>query len=98
MGTIYQKAFAVNVDLRTLGVLQYTGAMVPTLIGAYVMEGFDINWTWEFIGALAWLVIVLSIGAISLLMVILRHGEVSRVASLFYLVPPVTGPDGVRLV
>ena len=53
-------------------------------------EEYAVDWNFEFIGALAWLVLVLSIGAISLLMLIIRHGEVSKVASLFYLVPPVT--------
>ncbi len=90
LGTIYQKAFAVKFDLRTGGVLQNIGALVPTGIAAYLLEGFDIKWTWEFIGALSWLVLVLSIGAISLLMLIIRHGDVSKVSTLFYLVPPVT--------
>ena len=90
LGTIYQKAFAVKFDLRTGGVLQNIGALVPTGIAAYCLEGFDITWTWEFIGALSWLVLVLSIGAISLLMLIIRHGDVSKVSTLFYLVPPVT--------
>jgi len=35
-------------------------------------------------------VVVLSIGAVTLLMVLIRLGEAARVASLFYLVPPVT--------
>jgi drug/metabolite transporter (DMT)-like permease len=90
LGTIYQKAFAVKFDLRTGGVLQYLGALIPTVIVAYYFEDFEVDWTLEFVGAMAWLVLVLSIGAISLLMLIIRHGEVSKVASLFYLVPPVT--------
>lgn len=90
LGTIYQKAFAVQLDLRTGGVLQYLGALIPTGIAAYLIEGFDVTWTWEFVGALLWLVLVLSIGAISLLMLIIRHGEITKIATLFYLVPPVT--------
>lgn len=89
-GTIYQKAFAVKFDLRTGGVLQYIGALVPTALVAYFLEGFDIRWTAEFIGALSWLVVVLSFGAITLLMLIIRHGEISKISTLFYLVPPVT--------
>ena len=89
-GTIYQKAFAIKFDLRTGGVLQYIGALVPTALVAYFMEGFEVRWTAEFIGAVAWLVVVLSFGAITLLMLIIRHGDVSKTATLFYLVPPVT--------
>ena len=44
----------------------------------------------ELIFAMAWLVLVLSIGAIFLLMLLIREGEMSKVASLFYLVPAVT--------
>ncbi|PLX35755.1 MAG: EamA family transporter [Hyphomicrobiales bacterium] len=89
-GTIYQKAFSTAADLRTGGVVQYAAALVLIVPAALWFETNQINWTPEFIGALGWLVIVLSLGAISLLMFIIRHGEVSKVATLFYLVPPVT--------
>ena len=45
------------------------------------------RWSGELIFALAWLVIVLSVGAISLLYYLIEHGEATRVASLFYLTP-----------
>ena len=48
------------------------------------------RWTGEFVFALAWLVLVLSIGAIPLLYILIRKGAATRVASLFYLVPPAT--------
>jgi drug/metabolite transporter (DMT)-like permease len=50
----------------------------------------DIVWTGEFVFALGWLVIVLSLGAITLLYIMIRRGAAAKVASLFYLVPPVT--------
>ncbi len=90
LGTIYQKAFVVGEDLRTSGVLQFTGAIIVVGVGAFLLETMRVEWTPQFIGALVWLVIVLSLGAISLLILIIRHGEVSRIATLFYLVPPVT--------
>ena len=40
--------------------------------------------------ALAWLVLVLSIGAISLLYLLIKRGKATAVSSLFYLTPPVT--------
>lgn len=46
--------------------------------------------TGEFVFALAWLVLVLSVGAISLLYLLLRRGAASHVASPFFLVPPTT--------
>ncbi|MCC2111339.1 MAG: DMT family transporter, partial [Hyphomicrobiales bacterium] len=58
-------------------------------IGALATESFAIDWTPEFVFALGWLVLVLSIGAISLLMILIREGAVSKVATLIYLVPAV---------
>ena len=48
------------------------------------------QWTPQFAFALGWLVLVLSTGAIGLLYTMIRHGEASRVSSLFFLTPPVT--------
>ncbi len=90
IGTVYQKRFATGTDLMTGGVFQYIGALAVVGIGALIVERFEIAWTGEFIIALAWLVLVLSIGAISLLMLLIRAGAVSRIASLFYLVPAMT--------
>ena len=59
-----------------------------------VVDGFleanTLRWTGEFVFAIAWLVLVLSIGAISLLFYLIEHGEATRVASLFYLTPLTT--------
>ncbi len=51
------------------------------------------EWTGEFVFALFWLIFVLSLGAISLLMLLIRKGELSRVADLFYLVPAATATE-----
>ena len=53
-------------------------------------ENYRIEWTGDFLFALGWLVLVLSIGAISLLNVLIRNGSAVNVASLFYLTPPTT--------
>ena len=89
-GTLYQKRFCTGMDLRSGAVIQYLGALVPIGIAAIATETMRIQWTTDFILAMAWLVLVLSVGAISLLMALTRMGEAARVASLFYLVPPVT--------
>ncbi len=90
LGTIYQKAFSAAADLRTGGVIQYIAVLVVMGPAALLLEDNTIIWSAHFIGALGWLVIVLSLGAISLLMIIIRHGEISKVTTLFYLVPAVT--------
>lgn len=89
-GTVYQKRFCQGMDLRTGTVIQYVAAAVVTGIAAPLVETMQVQWTGEFVFAVGWLVLVLSIGAISLLMLMIRWGEVARVASFFYMVPPVT--------
>jgi drug/metabolite transporter (DMT)-like permease len=89
-GTLYQKRHCTGMDLRTGAVVQYAGAAMIMLPAALTLETMRIQWAGDFIFALAWLVLVLSVGAISLLMTLIRLGEAARVASLFYLVPPVT--------
>ncbi len=89
LGTIYQKRFATGVPLFTGGVYQYIGGTLTVALGAVLFERFEIDWTPEFIFALSWLILVLSIGAISLLMILIREGAVSKVATLIYLVPAV---------
>ena len=89
-GTIYQKRHASRLDLVSGAIWQYVGAMAAVLPLAFLFETRQIDWTPGFIGALLWLVIVLSIGAMSLLMMLIRENAVSRTSALFYLVPGVT--------
>ena len=90
-GTLYQKRFATGLDPRAGAIVQFGAAGVVMLALALVSgESMAIDWTPEFIFGLAWLVVVLSIGAVTLLMLLIRMGEAARVASLFYMVPPVT--------
>ncbi len=89
-GTIYQKAFISGADLRTGVFLQYVGGVLVTGTAMYFFEEGRIEWSPELIGTMAWLIIALSLGAISLLMLMIRRGALSKVATLFYLVPAVT--------
>jgi len=89
-GTIYQKRFCGAFDLRSGAVIQFVAAGLVLAPFALAFEHEPVRWTGEFVFALAWLVLVLSIGAISLLTLLIRRGAATKVASLFYLVPPVT--------
>ena len=89
-GTLYQKRTSANLGLMRGAVWQYTGALLIVGIGSLLTETGEVAWTPKFIFALGWLVIVLSIGAISLLMLLIRQNAVSTVSSLFFLVPGVT--------
>jgi drug/metabolite transporter (DMT)-like permease len=90
LGTLYQKRFCTGMPLLSGTVVQYLAASALLGLGALLLEERHIEWSVTFVLTLAWLVLVLSIAAILLLMALIRRGEASRVASLFYLVPPVT--------
>ena len=89
-GTLYQKRYCGAVDLRAGSVIQFCAAGLVLLPFALTFETMRVRWTGEFIFTIAWLVLVLSIGAISLLYVLIRKGAATTVASFFYLVPPAT--------
>jgi len=89
-GTLYQKRFCSHMDLRSGGAIQFAVSAVAMVLAAGLFETMRVTWSAEFIFALAWLVVVLSLGAISLLYLLIRHGEAARVTSMFYLIPPVT--------
>jgi len=89
-GTIWQKRFVAGTDLVAATFWQYAGSAVLMAIGSFAFETRQVTFNGELLFALAWLVLVLSIGAIFLLMLMIREGAMAKVASLFYLVPAVT--------
>ena len=89
-GTLYQKRHGAGMDLRTGTALQFVAAGLATAPLALLFEDRGVVWNGEFLFALLWLVLVLSIGATSLLYVLIRRGAAASVSSLFFLVPPCT--------
>src|SRR5215472_10641778 len=90
VGTLYQKRHCAHVDLRSGAAIQFSACALIYLPLALVLEHVPVRLTPEFAFALGWSVLVLSVGAISLLYWLLRHGAAANVASLFFLVPAVT--------
>jgi drug/metabolite transporter (DMT)-like permease len=89
-GTLYQKRFCQGVDMIGAAVWQYMGAGLLFLPIALTTETMVVQWTPQFIFTLLWLVFALSVVAVLLLLYMVKHGESSKVASVFYLVPPTT--------
>lgn len=89
-GTIYQKRFCGRQDLRTQSVVQFIAALAVLLPLSLMLETRPVVWSGEFLFAMGWLVLVLSLGAISLLLLLIRRGAATAVSSLMYLVPAVT--------
>ena len=90
LGTLYQKRFCPGFDLRTGSVIQFLPTLALSALVASQTESMVIEWSGQFVFALLWLVLVLSVGAVSLLNLLIRSGSAVNVASLFYLTPPTT--------
>lgn len=89
-GTVWQKRFVASGDLVVGTIWQYVGGVALMLVATLAFETQTYQLTGELVFAMAWLVLVLSLGAIFLLMYLIREGEVAKVSSLFFLVPSVT--------
>ena len=96
-GFFYQKRFLPEGDLRAMAGVQYIGAFAVMLPAAFLLEPMHIEWNWTMALVLAWSVLALSIGAIWLLLLLIRHGEVSRASALIYLVPPTAAAQAFLL-
>ncbi len=86
-GTLYTRVFCPRVDLRSSALVQFivaTAALAPL---AWIVEGFAVNWAWQMLAAIAFLVIGASILAVNALHTLMRRGAATRVTSLLYLTP-----------
>jgi drug/metabolite transporter (DMT)-like permease len=90
LGTLYQRRYCGEIDWRSGNLVQYVAVTIFFGLGAWLFETNVVHWTTEFMLALAWLAVVLSIGSIGLLYWLIRRSAATSVASLFYLVPAVT--------
>ena len=89
LGSIWQKRHVVHVDLLPGIAWQYAGGFIIVFVGAVLTEHFRFDATPDAWIALGWSVIVMSIGAIFLLMALIRQGDVAKVSALIFLVPAV---------
>ena len=89
-GTLYQKRFCPSFDLRAGSVLQFGASAVVCLPFMFLFETREIDWVFPMVAALLWSVFALSIGAISLLFIMIRDGAATKVTSYLYLTPPTT--------
>lgn len=90
IGTLYQKKFCPHFDLRAGAVIQFAVCALACLPVMFTIETRAVSWHPEMIGALIWSILALSIGAISLLFIMIRDGAATEVTSLLYLTPPTT--------
>lgn len=93
-GTLYQKRHVAPCDVRTANFVQLLAAFAVTLPASWLIDTQPVHWHPELIGALAWSVLVLTLGGSSLLYLLIQQGAATRVTSLLYLVPPCTAVMG----
>lgn len=87
-GSLYQKRYCADMDLRAGMIIQHTVGGLACYAMASATETREVDWTWQLVFVIAWLVLLLSVAAQNLYFVMLRRGEAARVSSLFYLTPP----------
>lgn len=97
-GTLYQKRFCAYMDLRSGAGVQMAVSAAAVALMAGPTEGLAVDWCAEFIGAWLWLGLVNSIGAFSLMFIMIRRGQAGQVARLFFLIPGVSALMGFVLL
>ncbi|MBP1848621.1 DMT family transporter [Rhizobium halophytocola] len=95
VATVYQKKYLKTGDLRAVAALQYVGAFAVTLPAAWLLEPMHVSFGLGFFAVLAWSVVGISMGAVAVLLYLIRRGQVSRAASLIYLVPPLAALEAL---
>jgi drug/metabolite transporter (DMT)-like permease len=85
-GSLYQKKYCTDMNLYSGGAIQTLSSTI-LVIPFLFFEEIHITWNGEFIIALFYMAVGVSIGALSLLYIMIKNGEVSKVSSIFYLVP-----------
>ena len=86
-GTLYQRAFCKDVDLRSATFIQFVlslAVLVPLAVG---IENFRIEWNWTLVTSIVFLVVFASIIAVNVLHRLMRYGQATKVTSLFFLTP-----------
>jgi drug/metabolite transporter (DMT)-like permease len=87
-GTLYEKRFGLHHHPVTASTVQYLVGFLLVLPMALAVERVEVEWTGDFILALAYLVIGNSLIAVTLLLAMIRHGEAAKVSALLFMVPP----------
>jgi drug/metabolite transporter (DMT)-like permease len=98
IGTLYEKRFGINQHPVTANTVQYAAGLAATMPLALLLEDRHIDWTMPFALSLLYLIVCNSLIALTLLLMMIRQGAVSRVSALFFLVPPMAAIIGWLLL
>ena len=87
VGTLYQRRFCANADLRSSALIQFVACFFLISPFAYFVEGAVVRWSWPLLLAILFLVVFASILAVNALHTLMRRGEATRVSGMLYLPP-----------
>ena len=85
--TLYQRSFSPKADLKAAAVIQFAASLAVLAPLAWAVEDLHVRWSWGLLGAVAFLVIFASLIGVSVLHLLMRHGQAARVSSMLYLPP-----------
>jgi drug/metabolite transporter (DMT)-like permease len=95
--TLLQKKLGADIPLISGTAYQYLFSGCVLGLIALATQETSITWSSRFTAAFIWLIVILSVGAILLLLWLLNTGSAAKVSSLFYLVPPATAVEAFFL-
>ena len=98
IGTLYEKRFGISQHPVTANTVQYAAGLAATLPLAFLLEDRVVHWSVPLGLSLLYLIVCNSLIALTLLLLLIRRGEVSRVSALFFLVPPMAALIGWALL
>lgn len=88
LGTLYQKKYCQNGNTLSYCTIQYFLCGLLSLGFAIWKEHLVIHWSAPLVISVAWMSLLVSVGAVSILYFLIQKGDATRVSSVFYLVPP----------
>ncbi|MDC1060150.1 DMT family transporter [Alphaproteobacteria bacterium] len=88
--TIWQKKFTNKLSLSVNNFYQALAAAIFLLLASFIFEVSYINFTTSFVFSMGWQIIMVSFGAFTILMYLIKIGSASKTSNLFFLVPPTT--------
>lgn len=96
-GTLVQRALGKDMPLIRGTSTQYLAAAVALVVFIPLMEDATVRFTPQFLLALSWATLVLSLGAVLIMMRLLASHSAARVSSLFFLTPALSTIEGAVL-
>lgn len=87
VGTLYQRRFCPEVDLRSGALIQFATSLIVLAPMSIMFESAKVEWTWPLLGSIAFLVLLASLLGVNALHTLMRRGEATRVTSMMYLPP-----------